>query len=40
MELASFPRYLEAKGQVKRRYDGYRIVVSEITTTYGDGRLD
>lgn len=40
MELASFPRHLEAKGQVERWYDGYRIVVSRITTTYGDGRLE
>lgn len=38
--LASFPKHLEAKGQVERWYDGYRIVVSEISATYGDGRLD
>lgn len=38
-ELARFPRHREAKGQVDRWYDGYRIVVSEITATYGDGRL-
>lgn len=39
-QLARFPQHLEAKGQVARWYDGYRIVVSEITATYGDGRLD
>jgi heme-degrading monooxygenase HmoA len=38
-ELSRFPQHLEAKGQVARWYDGYRIVVSEVVTTYGDGRL-
>jgi hypothetical protein len=38
-ELARYPRHREAKGQVQRWYDGYRIVVSEISATYGDGRL-
>ena len=38
-ELSRFPLHLEAKGQVARWYDGYRIVVSEIVTTYDDGRL-
>ena len=28
-----------AKGHVQRWHDGYRIVVSEITATYGAGRL-
>ena len=28
-----------AKGQVRRWYDGYRIVISEVKATYGDGRL-
>ena len=37
--LARFPQHQEAKGQVKRWYDGYRIVVSEVTATYGDDRL-
>lgn len=37
--LARFPRHREAKDQVQRWYDGYRIVVSEVTATYGDGRL-
>lgn len=38
-ELSSFPLHLEAKGKVARWYDGYRIVVSEVVATYGDGRL-
>jgi heme-degrading monooxygenase HmoA len=38
-QLASFPRHREAKGQVQRWYDGYRIVVSEVKATYGDDRL-
>ena len=37
--LARFPQHREAKGQVDRWYDGYRIVVSDIRATYGDGRL-
>lgn len=38
-ELSRFPRHLEAKGQYHRWYDGYRIVVSEVTASYGDDRL-
>ncbi len=37
--LARLPAHREAKGQVHRWYDGYRVVVSEVTATYGDGRL-
>ena len=38
--LSRFPQHLQAKQQVARWYDGYRIIVSEITATYGDGRLE
>lgn len=38
-QLARLPQHLEAKSQVHRWYDGYRIVVTEVTATYGDGRL-
>lgn len=38
-ELSRFPQHLEAKGQDQRWYDGYRIVVSEVTASYGDDRL-
>ena len=38
-QLARFPQHREAKDQVNRWYDGYRIIISEITATYGDGRL-
>ena len=38
-QLARFPAHLEAKGQVQRWYDGYRIIISEVTATYGDDRL-
>jgi hypothetical protein len=37
--LARFPTHREAKDQVHRWYDGYRIVVSEVTATYGDDQL-
>lgn len=39
-QLARFPHHQVAKEQVARWYDGYRIVVSEVETTYGDGRID
>lgn len=38
-ELARFPAHREAKEQVHRWYDGYRIVISDVTDTYGDDRL-
>ena len=37
--LARFPQHQEAKGQVRRWYDGYRVVVATVTTTYGDPDL-
>ncbi|WP_027863007.1 hypothetical protein [Marmoricola sp. URHB0036] len=37
--LARFPTHREAKGQVARWYDGYRIIISEVKATYGDDRL-
>ena len=38
-QLAQFPTHRKAKGQVQRWYNGYRIIVSEVKTTYGDDRL-
>jgi heme-degrading monooxygenase HmoA len=38
-QLARFPTHREAKHQVQRWYDGYRIIISEVKTTYGDERL-
>ena len=38
-ELASMAAHREAKAKQSRWYDGYQIVVSEVTSTYGDGRL-
>lgn len=38
-QLARFPQHLQAKEQVHRWYDGYRIVISEVQSTYGDGNL-
>lgn len=38
-KLARFPQHREAKGQVDRWYDGYRIVISTVKATYGDDRL-
>lgn len=38
-ELAKYPAHLTAKEGVKRWYKGYQIVVSEVTSEYGDGNL-
>ena len=38
-QLGRFPQHRQAKGDVARWYDGYRIVVSEVSAAYGDGRL-
>ena len=38
-ELSAYTQHLEAKGQYQRWYDGYQIVVSEVTASYGYGRL-
>ncbi len=38
-ELSRFPQHREAKGQYQRWYDGYQIVVSQVSATYGDNRL-
>ena len=38
-ELSQFPQHLQAKSEYTRWYDGYQIVVSEVTASYGDGRL-
>ncbi len=38
-QLGRFPQHREAKDQVARWYDGYRIVVSDVRATYVDGRL-
>ena len=38
-ELSQFPQHLQAKSEVTRWYEGYRIVVSEVSATYGDDRL-
>lgn len=38
-QLGRFPQHREAKGAVARWYDGYRIVISDVRATYGDGRL-
>jgi len=32
--------HLQAKSEYRRWYDGYEIVVSEVLSRYGDGRLD
>lgn len=38
-QLGRFPQHRTAKRDVARWYDGYRIVVSDVRATYGDGRL-
>lgn len=38
-QLATFPTHRAAKRQVDRWYDGYRVVISEVTAAYGPGAL-
>lgn len=38
-ELAAYPQHIEAKAENQRWYGGYQIVVSEVTTSYGNGKL-
>lgn len=38
-ELSRFSEHRKAKGRYRRWYDGYQIVVSAVTRSYGDGRL-
>ena len=38
-QLAAFAPHKEAKANYKKWYRGYRIEISEVTTTYGDGIL-
>lgn len=38
-QLAAFAPHKEAKANYKKWYRGYRIEISEVTTTYGDGNL-
>lgn len=37
--FARFPDHLEAKEHYARWYDGYHIVISDVTASYGDGRI-
>lgn len=38
-ELSQFAQHRVAKAEYARWYEGYQIVVAEIVSTYGDGRL-
>jgi hypothetical protein len=37
--LARYPQHLSAKQKVDNWYKGYKIVISEVTSEYGDGNL-
>ena len=37
--FSNFPEHLEAKTKYARWYEGYQVVISEVTAHYGDGRL-
>jgi heme-degrading monooxygenase HmoA len=39
-QLMSLPAHREAKAGQARWLEGYRVVVSQVLRTYGDGRLD
>lgn len=37
--FARFPDHLEAKEKYAHWYEGYQIVISEVTASYGDGNI-
>jgi heme-degrading monooxygenase HmoA len=37
--FAKFPDHREAKDKYAKWYDGYQIVISEVTASYGDGTI-
>jgi hypothetical protein len=37
--FARFPDHLEAKEKYAQWYEGYQIVISEVTASYGDGNI-
>ena len=38
-QFASHPKHLEAKRQYARWYKGYRVLISKVFKTYGDGGI-
>lgn len=39
-EFSRFEQHLEAKENYRNWYDGYHIVISEVTAQYGDGGVE
>jgi hypothetical protein len=37
--FSRFPDHLDAKEKYARWYEGYQIVISEVTASYGDGNI-
>lgn len=37
--LARFGDHREAKGKVRRWYEGYQVVITEVLAAYGDGNI-
>ena len=37
--LAKYPQHLTAKKESSRWYKGYQILISEVTNSYGDGKI-
>jgi heme-degrading monooxygenase HmoA len=38
-KFARFEDHREAKSKVQNWYNGYQVIISEITATYGDGKI-
>lgn len=38
-QFAQFPDHVKAKREYAKWYQGYHVVISEVTATYGDGRM-
>lgn len=37
--FARFPEHVRAKKDYARWYEGYQVIISEVTSTYGDGKM-
>ncbi|MGA0210632.1 MAG: hypothetical protein ACO35C_02800 [Pontimonas sp.] len=37
--FARFPEHVRAKKDYARWYEGYQVIISEVTATYGDGKM-
>jgi hypothetical protein len=37
--FARFPEHVRAKKEYAKWYEGYQVIISEVSATYGDGKM-